>query len=146
MRCAHHKANDSTAISRRSKAVQSRHIGHSLQRITSKIDIVLKNFGASNSFEVIDRSRETDGAGNIWRACFETVRRFFERAVFQRNTRNHLAPAMPRLNRIENVRSTIEHADSGARAHVVTGESENVAAVLLHLERHEPETLRRNDE
>src|SRR5439155_6399286 len=101
MRGAHHKTNDSTAISPRSKDVQSRHIGNSLQRITSKIDIVLKNFGASESFELIDRSRETDSAGNIWRARFETVRRFFERAFFQRNTRNHLAPAMPRRNRIE---------------------------------------------
>src|SRR5439155_10848988 len=128
MRCAHHKANDSTAISRRPKKGQSSHIGHSLKRITSKIDIMLKNFGASNSFEVIDRSRETDGAGNIWRACFETVRRFFERAFFQRNTRNHLAPAMPRRNRIENVQSTIEHADSVGRVHLVTGESEKVAA------------------
>src|SRR5207244_10736563 len=133
------------AISRGSKDVQSRYIGHALQRITSKIDIVLKNFGASDSFKVIDRSRETDGAGNIWRACFETVRRFFERAFFQRNTRNHLTPAMPRRNRIENVQSTIEHADSGGRAHLVTGESEKVAAELLNIYRHVPDTFRRID-
>src|SRR5207245_9470558 len=126
MRCDHHKANASTAISRRSKDVQSRYIGHALQRISSKIDIVLKNFGASDSFKVIDRSRETDGAGNIWRACFETVRRFFERAFFQRNTRNHLAPAMPRRNRIEDVRSTIKHAASGGRAPLLAGQIEQV--------------------
>src|SRR2546428_8602661 len=109
LRRPHHKANAPPAISRRPKEVQPRHIGHSLQRITSKIDIVLKNFGASDSFEVIDRSRETDGACNIWRACFETVRRLFLSGFFPPNTRYHFAPAMPRPEPIENGPSTLKH-------------------------------------
>src|ERR1700694_5715867 len=74
----HHKTNDSTPISFRAEHAQSWQFRHSLQPVSQKIDIVLKNFSAPDPFDIIDRGSQSDRAGDVRRARFETVRRFFE--------------------------------------------------------------------
>ena len=49
---------------------------------------------------------------------------------------------MPRWRCLKNFRSAIENADSSGRTHFVTGESEEIAAELLNIERHVPDALR----
>ena len=78
VRRVHHKTNDPAPVLLRTKDAQSWQFGHSLQCVFRKIDIVLKNFSASDSFDVIDGSGQSDRACDVRRARFETMRRFFE--------------------------------------------------------------------
>ena len=98
MRRGHHKANDSATFLGRSKHAQSGHFGHSLQGVSRKIDIVLKNLGASDSFNVIDCGGQSDRTGDVRRAGFEAVRWLFKRAFFQSHACDHFAATMPRRN------------------------------------------------
>ena len=54
----------------------------------------------------------------------------------------HLTATVIRRSRFKNLRSTIERADSGWRAHFVTGKGEEIAADFLHVDRSMTGTLR----
>src|SRR5207247_8431159 len=70
-----------------------------------------------------------------------TMRRFFVRTFFQRHARDHFTAAVPGRGRLENFRATIEHSNSGWRAHFVTGEGEKIATDLLNIQRHVSDAL-----
>src|SRR5437588_7532539 len=78
VRRLHHETNDPSPISLRAEHPQSWQFRHSLQRVSRKIDIVLKNFGAPDSFDVIDRGPQPDRSGDVRCARFKTVRRLLE--------------------------------------------------------------------
>ena len=78
VRRVHDKADYAAAVFCRPNHSQTWNFGHSFQRISGKIDIVLKNFGAPDPFDIIDRRAQSDRAGDIRRARFETVRRFLK--------------------------------------------------------------------
>src|SRR5205085_1060259 len=122
MRRIHDETDYSRAIFLRSDDAEPFNFSHSIQRIARKIDIVLKDFPTPNSFQIIDRCGETDRAGNVRRAGFETMGRFFVRTFFERNVNDHLTAAVPRRSGLEDFAATIKSADAGGRAHFVTGE------------------------
>src|SRR5262249_48933462 len=113
MRCVHDKTDHPSTIFGWSDHSQARQFRHSLERILRKIDIVLKNLGAADSFQIIDCRGETNRAGDIWSAGFKTVRWFFVCALFQGHADNHFAAAMIRGRRLQNFRPPVEHADPG---------------------------------
>ena len=115
-------------------------------RVIGELRVVLENRRASDSLEVIDRRGQTDRAGDVRRAGFESVRRFLERAFLERNADDHFAAAMPRRHCIENFRAAIERADAGRSAHFVSGEGEEIATEFLHIERHMSGALRGIDQ
>src|ERR1039458_283080 len=103
MRSIHDKGDDRTAPSGWSEYPHAGQLGEMFHRIGSKSRIVLENGRASDSLDVINGCRESDGTGNVRRAGFKSVRRFLERAFFQRNADDHLSAAVPRRHRIENL-------------------------------------------
>ena len=74
--------------------------------------------------------------------AFEPVRRFLECALFERDAYDHFAAAVPWRHRIQNLRASVEHADAGRPAHLMSGKRKEIAAELLHIERHVPDALR----
>src|SRR5438445_11813800 len=116
MRRVHDETDYAGAILLWPDYAQSWHFSHSVQCVDRKIDIVRKDFGTSDSFEIIDCGGQSNCAGNVGSARFETMRRFFIGTFFERHARDHFATAVPRRRRIEKLRPTIEHAAAGRRA------------------------------
>ena len=107
---------------------------------------MLKNRRASDPLEIIDRGSESDCAGDIWRARFETVRRFFEGAFLESDAHDHFAAAVPGRHAFQNFGATVERADAGRATHFVTGESEEIATHFLHIDRQMTRALRGIDQ
>ncbi len=105
-----------------------------------------KNRWASDPLEIIDRGCESDRAGDIRRAGFETMRRSLKSAFLECDADNHFAAAVPGRQRFQDFGSTVERAAAGRTTHFVTGESEKIATQLLHIERQMPGTLRGIDQ
>src|SRR5439155_25274004 len=85
---------------------QNTHSGYfceTLGCVASKMRVMLKNCWASDTLDVINRSREANRACKIWRAGFKSMRRFLKRALFQSDTHDHLTAAMPWRHRIEDL-------------------------------------------
>src|SRR2546430_12476774 len=111
-----------------------------------KLRVVLKNCRASDPFDVINRCRESDRACDVGRASFEPMRRFLECALFERDAYDHFTATVPRWHRIQDLRASVERTDTGRCTHFVSGKREEIAAQLLHIERHMPDALRRVDQ
>ena len=136
MRGVHHETNQRAALVRMARARASRAILPSApSRSRPDRRVVLENRRAPDSLDVIDGCAEPDRAGDVRRAGFEAVRRFLERAFFEGDADDHLAAAVPRRHRIEQLRASVEHADPGRSAHFVSGEGEEIAAQFLHIDR-----------
>ena len=71
------------------------------------------------------------------------MRRILERALFQSDAYNHLAAAVPRRQRIENLSAPIEDADPSRSTHLMSGEREEITAHFAHIDWHMPGALRR---
>ena len=128
MRRFHHETNQRATLPGWSENAHARHFREALDRVCGKLRIMRENFGAPDSFDVINRGRESDRAGNIGSARLESMRRLLERAFFQRHAHDHLAAAVPGREGIENLRAAIKRADAGGRAHFVAGENQKIAA------------------
>src|SRR2546421_45645 len=101
----------------------------------SHLRVVFENRRASNLLNVIDRCRQSDRAGNVRCAGFETMRRFLETAFLQGHAHDHFAATVPGRHRIKNSLPAVKHADTGRSTHLVTGESEEIAAESLDIDR-----------
>ncbi len=108
-----------------------------------KLRVVFENCRASDTLDVIDRGRETDRARDIRCAGFKSVGRFLKRAFFQSDADNHFAAAVPWRDRIQNRRPSVKRADASRATHFVSGEGEEIAAQLLHVDGHMSHALRR---
>src|SRR5438445_2091285 len=95
MRCVHYKSYERAALFLWTKDAGSRQFREALGCITRKLRVVLENRRPPDLLDVINRGCEPDGACDVRRTSFEPVRRFLERALFQRNAHNHFAAAMP---------------------------------------------------
>src|SRR4029077_7487083 len=96
---------------------------------------MFENRRASDSIKIINRRSETDGTGDIWRASFEPMRRFLERAFFQSDAHNHFTTAMPGRYGIQDLLWRIKSADPSRSTHLVSGERHEIAAQLAHVDR-----------
>ena len=70
------------------------------------------------------------------------MRRLFVSAFLECDTDDHFAAALPGRDCVKNSFPAVKHADTGRSTHLVTGESEEIAAELLNIERHVPDALR----
>src|SRR5216684_4365476 len=70
------------------------------------------------------------------------MRRLLECALFERDTYDHFASAVPGWHRIQNLRAPIERTDASWSAHLMSGKRKEIAVKLLHIERHVPTALR----
>ena len=84
MRRVHDETDDRTALLVRTKQAHARAIRPSRSSgVSREFGVVLENRRAPNLLDVIDRGSESDRARDVWRAGFESVRRFFVGALFQ---------------------------------------------------------------
>ena len=97
---------------------------------------MVRDRGTADAFEVIDRGGESDRAGDIRRAGFETVRRFFIGAFLEGYADDHLAAAVPGRHCVQQLGAAVEGASSSGSAHFVAGEGEEIAAEFLDIDRH----------
>src|SRR5437899_5566538 len=102
---------------------------------------MFENGCASDSINVIDRRGETDCAGNIWRACFKSMRCFLKCALLQSDAHNHFTPAMPRRYGIENLFPRVQHSDASRATHFVSGEGHEIAAQCPDIDRQMSDAL-----
>src|SRR5206468_1155373 len=121
MRCVHYKSYERAALFLWTKDAGSRQFREALGCITRKLRIVLENCRPADPLDVINCGCEPDGTCNIGRTSLEPVRRFFKRALFERDAHDHFAAAMPWWHRIEDLSAPIEHANSSRSTHLVSG-------------------------
>ncbi len=107
-----------------------------------KLRVVFENCRPPDLLDVINRGCEPDRAGDIWRAGFESMRRFLERALIKSDAYDHFAAAVPRRHRIENLGSSVKRADPSRSTHLVSGKRQEIAAHFAHIDRHVPYALR----
>ena len=103
--------------------------------IRAQFLIVLGDFFAADGVQIIHRGVQADRAGDVRRAGFELVRRFFPGALVEIDVQNHFAAALVRRHCFQTLPPAIQHADAGRPAHFVAGEREEIAADFLHIER-----------
>src|SRR5262245_9845601 len=107
-----------------------------------KVRVVLENCRPSDRFDVIDRCREADRAGNVRRATLEPVRSLLVRALLWREAYDSFACALRRRRGIQKLSASVKHADASRSTHFVSGKCKEIAAQLLHIDRHVSGTLR----
>ena len=146
MHAFHHETDERPALVLRAEHAHSGQFGELFGGISGQLRIVRENRRSSDALEIINRRGQSDRSGDVGRASLEAVRRFLECALLQSNADDHLAAAVPRWHRLENLGATVKHADAGRRTHFVTGEGEEIATHLLHIDRQMPGALRRIDE
>src|SRR5438552_4075210 len=134
MRGLHYETDKRATVCTRSEDAHPGQLSEAFHRVTSKLCIVLENCRASNPLDVIDGGGEPDRTGNVRRAGFKSMRCFFEGAFFQSNANDHLAATVPWRNGIENLSAPIERTDAGWPTHFVSGEGEEIAAQLAHVD------------
>src|SRR6266545_1925174 len=143
MRCVHYKSYERAALFLWTKDASARQFADALGCISRKLRIVLENRRAPNVLDVINRGCESDRARDVWRASLEPVRRFLERAFFERDAHDHFAAAMPWWDRIEDFSASVKHADAGRPTHLVPGKRQKIAAQFAHIDRQMSCALRR---
>src|SRR2546426_11426230 len=130
----HHETNKGAPLCGWPEDTHPGQFSQTFHRITSKVRIVFKNCCASDLLDVIDGRFQPDGPGDIWCAGLKSVRRLLECAFFQGHADDHLAAAMPRRHRIENFGAPVERSDASRSTHLVSGESQEITAQLLHID------------
>ena len=135
MRRFHDEPDDGAALARWSEDAHPGQFRETFQRVIGQPRIVFEDRGAANAFDVIDRGGESDGAGDVRRAGFETMRRFLKRAFLQRHAHDHLAAAMPGRYCLKNFRAAVERTAPGRPTHFVSGEGEEIATDFLNVDR-----------
>src|SRR5439155_23776606 len=146
MRRVHHKSNKRAALFLWTKHASSWQFADALGCITRKLRVVLENRRAPDLLDVINGGCKPDSACDVWRTCFEPVRRFLERALLESDAYNHFAAAVPWRHRIENLGSSMEHADPSRSTHFVSRKRQEIATQLAHVDWHVPRALRCIDE
>ena len=95
MRRIHHKSNQGATLLGWSKNARPWQFGQAIACIARQLQVMLENCCAPDSIKIINRRSETDGPRDIWRASFESMRRFLKRALFQGDAYNHFTTAVP---------------------------------------------------
>ena len=95
---------------------------------------VLEDVAAPELLDEINRGAQSDRAGDIGRARLEAVRRILELALLERNIEDHLAPALPRRHRREQLVAAVKHADAGRPIRLVAGKHIKIAVERLHVD------------
>src|SRR5207237_2126382 len=134
MRRFHDEPDDGAALARWSEDAHPGQFRETFQRVIGQPRIVFEDRGAANAFDVIDRGGEADGAGDVRRAGFETMRRFLKRAFLQRHAHDHLAAAVQRWHRLEDFGAAVERTAHGRLTHFVARESETLETVILYVD------------
>ena len=73
MRSVHDKPNQRTALLLWPKNARPRQFVDAISRVARKLRVVFENRRASDALDVINRCREPDRAGDVWRASFEPM-------------------------------------------------------------------------
>src|SRR6516162_8061285 len=89
---------------------------------------------APELFDEVDRRAEPDRSGNIRGARLETVRRFLVLGLVEGDVKDHLAAALPRRHREEQIVAAIEHADSRRPVNLMPSQGVEVAAECLYID------------
>src|SRR5258707_3270075 len=81
----------------------------------------------------VDRRAEPDRAGDIRCASLEAMRRILELALLEGDAKDHLAAALPRRHRRQQLVPAVEHTDAGWPVGLVTGKRVEIAIQRLHV-------------
>src|SRR6266576_3034831 len=82
--------------------------------------VVFENRRSADALDVFNRGREPDRACDVWRASFEPVRWFLECALFERDTYDHSATAVPRRHGIQKLRASVKRTDTSRSTHLMS--------------------------
>ena len=63
--------------------------------VARKLRVMFENRRPSDALDVINCCRQPNRAGNVRCASLKSVRRFLERALFERDAYDHFTPAVP---------------------------------------------------
>src|SRR5205823_10247433 len=142
MRSVHDKPDERAPLFLWTKDASARQLADALGCIMRKLRVVLENHRPPDLLDVINRGCKPNSACDVWRSCFEAVRRFLERALFQSDAHDHFTATVPRWHRIENRRAPVKRADPSRSTHLVSGERKEIAAQFAHIDRHVSRALR----
>ena len=92
MHRVHHKSYERPTLFGWPKNARTGQFRKALGCITRKPRVVFENCRAPDPFDVINRCRKPDCAGDVRRTCFKPVRRFLERALFQASRSRSFRP------------------------------------------------------
>ena len=97
--------------------------------------VVRADRGTSEGIEIIERGVQADGVGDVGRAGFKALGRGLPRRAFVGHGDDHAAAGFVGGHGVEEGAFAVEHADTGGAGHLVSAESEEVAADGLHVDR-----------
>ncbi len=101
---------------------------------------------AVQPMQEFDRRAQADGPGNVGRAGLELVGQRVVGGLGEGHREDHLAAALPGRHALEQLFAPVQNADAGGTEHLVAGKGVEIAAQLLHVDRHVRHGLRAVDE
>ena len=139
--------DDSRApVRRRPVADEARHVGKPLERVDEQLALVLLDRSDADIGDVVDRGAESHGFRDRLRSGLELVRQLAPGRLLERDRPDHVTAEVERRHRLEQLRPAPERTDARRAAHLVGGESEEVAVELLDVDRVVWSSLRRVDD
>ena len=96
----------------------------------------------ADSRDVVDSRSEAVGGDIIGRARLEFERQLVPRCLLPADGANHLTATLIRRQTVEPLLASVEHADARRPIHLVSAESQEVAADVAHVDRYMRCTLR----
>ena len=114
-----HDKTDQGAAGWRTDHLQPGDFSKALACVRRQRGVVGGNILAAERFDVIDRGAQADRLADRGSAGLEFVRRFLERARFERDGDDHLAAAVPRRHAFEKLAAAVKRAAPGRPAHLV---------------------------
>ena len=136
------EAHEAAALGLGAEEAHAFQLTQTLVGVGGQFEVVAEDVLAADGVEVVQRSVQADGAGDVRRAGLEFMRERVPRALEVVHRGNHLAAAVPRRGLFQHFLAPVKHADAGGAANLVAAERVEVAADGLHVHHHVARTLR----
>src|SRR5262249_36257635 len=92
------------------------------------------NIIEADEVHVIESRAQTDGPGDVRRACLKLVWQISIRGLGEGHRRDHVPAALPGRHCRQVLFLSVEHADAGWAVNLVAAEYEEIAIEVLHIE------------
>src|SRR5262249_5598959 len=120
------EANQTGSTDVRTEETHAGQRGEAFKGVSTQLLVVMGDAMTAQRIEIIHRRVEAYDAGNVRRARFELVRRFFEGGLVEIDVQDHFAAALVRGHLFQTLGTAVQNAQTGRTAHLVGREGEEI--------------------